>query len=247
MVGIVISDDRLRQRIDRRFHWPMIVLALLVLPLVALELFWTPQRGTALWWVSAVGITVIWTAFVAEFIIKIAIAECRIEYVRRNWLDIIIIALPALRPLRATAVVRTTKVFRLRGIGMKLARYVFTFIVGLEATERLLHRIGLKARRDRTDPRHMTRHQLMQEVKRLRRLADAWEDWHEAYAAHREQHDAGSDPLLPPPPTASDETDAPDAASDCDPEPDSTISRSCGSPSPSSTPPSVTSPGTPVG
>ncbi|MHC4421614.1 MAG: hypothetical protein ACYS1E_13580 [Planctomycetota bacterium] len=131
LVGIVISDDDLRQRVDRFFHWPMIVLALAILPLLAIEVFRAPAG--ALKWAIEIGFAVIWLAFVIEFVIKITIAECRLEYIRRNWLDIVIILVPLLRPLRAfratQGLARTTRVFKMRGVGMKCARYIFTVIV----------------------------------------------------------------------------------------------------------------------
>ena len=190
-VGMIISDDLLRGRVDRFFYWPMIVLALLMLPLLAIEFFIQPVRFSLAWWLNVTALFVIWLAFLIEFVVKITIAECRIEYVRRNWLDIVIIVMPALRPLRSIQTLRLTKtirVFTLRGVGMKFARYVFTIVIGLEATERLLRRVGLKARSERKDPAKMTRHELTAEVKRLRRLVDAWEQWHEAHEAHVREH-----------------------------------------------------------
>jgi hypothetical protein len=99
LVGVVISDDDLRQRVDHYFHWPMIVLALAILPLLAIEVFRQPTGAVKL--AIEIGFGVIWLAFVVEFAWKIAIAESRVEYVRRNWFDVVIILLPLLRPLRA--------------------------------------------------------------------------------------------------------------------------------------------------
>ena len=183
-VGIIVANDDLRAHVDRVFHWPMIVLALLVLPLLAIELYYLdrfPESernwiGILCW----IGFTVIWLAFFLEFVIKVAIAECRIEYCRRNWLDIVIIVVPALRPLRLTALVRTSRVFRLRGVGMKAFRYALAFIVGLEVADPWLKRIGLKKSKTRKEPEKMTRFELMDEIKRLRRRNDQWEDWHKA-------------------------------------------------------------------
>lgn len=204
-MGVVIADDELRQRVDRFFHWPMIVLALLVLPLLAIELYYLDRLeggeaspiGILCW----VGFSLIWLAFLVEFLIKIAIAECRIEYVRRNWLDLVIIVVPALRPLRATSIVRTSRVFKLRGVGMKAFRYVFAFIVGLDAAEPFLQKFGLKANKGRKDPEKMTRYELMAEVRKLRKLADAWEDWHRAHVEFTAKHGLASI-LMPPPPAA---------------------------------------------
>lgn len=190
LLGIVLADDGLRRRVDRFFHWPMVVLALAILPLLVLDymLVVRPAREGVLaqdwvFWLIRGGLTLIWLAFLIEFIVKIAVAECRWEYVRRNWLDVIIIMVPLLRPLRVAVVAKTSRIFTLRGVGMKLGRSVLTVVIGMEATERLLHRLGLRLRRDRTDPRDMTRHQLTRELLRLRRLADAWEEWYQHHLA----------------------------------------------------------------
>ncbi|MHC4948420.1 MAG: hypothetical protein ACYTG1_09185 [Planctomycetota bacterium] len=214
-VGTVVADDDLRIRIDRFFHWPMIVLALLILPLLALEFWHPPPRLSFFWWVSTGGLAVIWLAFLVEFVIKIAIAECRLEYVKRNWLDVVILLLPALRPLRAGYIVRTSRVFTLRGVGMKFARYFFTFLIGMEASERLMERFGIRHSEGRKDPRQMTRHQLVDEVKALRRLNDEWEAWHEAHERHVERHGRCT-----PMPAPSLETEPPrEAEPEPEPEP----------------------------
>ena len=167
------------------FYWPMIVLALLVLPLLLIEFHHVPEGWLA--WTVDIGFGLIWLAFLVEFIIKIAIAESRVEYIKQNWLDVIIIILPLLRPLRlGSAAARTTRAFRLRGVGMKFARLVFSFIIGMEATERMLDRMGVKVKDDRDLPEEMTRHQLMDEVKQLRRRSDEWERWHEKEQAFLE-------------------------------------------------------------
>lgn len=197
-LGIVIADDELRRRIDRYFHYPMIVLALLTLPLLILDYMYIQEAAASQatardwkWWLTISGLTLIWLAFLVEFIVKIAVAECRIEYVKRNWLDLVIIVIPLLRPLRAAAVARTTRVFTLRGVGFKFCRYVFTLIVGLEATDRVLQRLGWKAGPGRREPEKMTRFELMAEVRRLRRLNDQWQSWHRAeqeyLSAHRRE------------------------------------------------------------
>lgn len=208
-VGIVVADDDLRKRVNRLFHWPMIVLALLVLPLLFLRLYFNDSGGIRYREIiivaSDVALSVIWLAFVVEFVTKIAIAEHRVEYVKRNWLDLVIILLPMLRPLRVTSLARTSRLFTLRGVGMKFARYVITAVVGLEATERLLHRVGLKSRVDRKKPEEMTRHELMRAVKKLRKLSDAWDEWHEAHQDYLQAR--GIDPFDEVKPAVDDDAD----------------------------------------
>lgn len=210
-IGIIVADDELRQRIDAYFHWPMIILALLMLPLLAIDLWLRPAPLTATWIACNAALGIIWLAFLTEFIVKISIAECRVEYVRRNWLDVIIIVLPALRPLRVAFIARTSRIFALRGVGMKFISYAFSFVIGLEATDRLLERLGLKSKDGRPDPRTMTRHQLMKELRKLRRLSDQWELWYEAEQDYLEKS-LRTPPFESSPPR--EEADAPDSDDD---------------------------------
>ncbi|MEM7228458.1 MAG: hypothetical protein AAF432_06550 [Planctomycetota bacterium] len=180
-LGVVIADDHLRQRINEVFHRPMIYLALLTLPLLAFEFLILAKHVQAeldpLWWLCAQCMLMIWVAFFIEYVVKICLAESRVEYARRHWLDAMIILLPVLRPLRVAYIARTTRVFTLRGVGMKFVKYVFTVLLGMEATDRILIRFGLKRDGSRTHPDDMTRHQLVRELNQLRTRSDAWDAW----------------------------------------------------------------------
>jgi len=203
---IVIADDELRSRVHGLFHWPMIVLALLVLPLLAVGHFFAPARWSLLWWLSTFGLIVIWFAFLVEFVIKVAIAESRFEYARHNWIDIVIILLPALRPLRIASIARTGRMLRLRGVGMKALRYVVAFVLGLQATEQILGRFGVKKPGERSDPRRMTRAQLVKELTALRTTVDRWSAWHDAHVQWLEDH--GLRPPIAEPPSVEAEMEA---------------------------------------
>jgi hypothetical protein len=203
-LGIVISDDPLRARVDNFFHVPMIVLALLFLPLfgiehLAKEYLAGDLEATVRFW-TLIGALSIAFAFLVEFVTKVTIAESRFEYCRRNWLDIVIICLPFLRLFRVARLARTVRVFRLRGVGMKLLRHVLTLVVGLKYTERLLDRIGLHVGPHRMDPTKMTRMQIIDEIRKLRKAVDAWEGWFKAYQQFAAKHD-GFEPLPAKPET----------------------------------------------
>jgi len=202
LLGIIISDDELRMKIDWLFHWPMIVVALLVLPLLGVDFLYLAgheeRRFTTIWWICVIGSFLVWLAFLVEFVVKITIAESRLEYTKRNWLDVVIILLPIVGWLRVSRLARTTRVFRLRGVGMKFARHVLTVLLGLQITERVLERFGVNLKKGRHDPAAMTRYQLMDEVKRRRRQVDAWEAWYEAHQKHIEKHGGEALPAGPP-------------------------------------------------
>lgn len=185
-LGVIIADDDVRERVERTFHWPMILLAIAVLPLLALEVQGELPKHLALW--VDVGFGVIWVAFLVEFVVKIAVAESRLEYVKRNWLDLVVILLPVLRVLRISALGRSVRLLRLRGVAFKAARSAMTLFVTFSVADRLLRRLGVErdARPDRPPPASMTRYALIDEVAALRARNDRWAAWYEQHRAYLE-------------------------------------------------------------
>ena len=65
--GILVADDELRRRVDRLFHKPMIILALLVLPVLAIELLYLNteeyQSHDLAAWICRIALSWIWLAF----------------------------------------------------------------------------------------------------------------------------------------------------------------------------------------
>lgn len=55
-------------------------------------------------------------AFVAELVVKLAVARNRLAYLKENWPDVLIVAVPFLRPLRILRVLRVLP-FVVRGAG----------------------------------------------------------------------------------------------------------------------------------
>jgi hypothetical protein len=189
-VGWLDVDDDTRQRVDHLFHVPMLILSLLVLPVLGLEYlqwkanesqtsFWGQQYLTEDWLTVAVGaaMVVIWLAFMVEFTVKIAIAPNRLRYAARNWLDIVIIALPMLRPfrgmraLRAARIANVSRVFTLRGVVVKFARTAGAFVLGLEGVRRLRARFIPPADNPQAPPdyHYWTKSALIEEIERLKR------------------------------------------------------------------------------
>ncbi len=185
-LGIVIADDDVRERVERTFHWPMILLAVAVLPLLALEVQGDLPKDLAVW--VDVGFGLVWVAFLIEFVVKIAVAESRWEYVKRNWLDLVVILLPVLRVLRISALGRSVRLLRLRGVALKAARSAMTLFVTFSVADRLLRRLGVErdARPDRPPPASMTRYALIDEVSALRARNDRWAAWYEQHRAFLE-------------------------------------------------------------
>lgn len=137
-IGFVLdADDDHRRRVDRWFQIPMLVLALLVLPILVVHHYVVQQPRLSA--VLDILLGVIWVAFFLEFLIKITIARSRAQYCLKNWLDLVIIALPFLRPFRAARAARIlqlTRAYTLRGVGMKLFRTGVAFVVGTQVVRR---------------------------------------------------------------------------------------------------------------
>ena len=100
-------------RWERAAEWPLtaaaaaflaayaapIIVPALPLPLVAL-------CGTVVW--------VTWALFALDFVVRVALTDQRARYVLRHWLDVVIIALPLLRPLRLLRLVTLLQVLNRR-------------------------------------------------------------------------------------------------------------------------------------
>jgi len=111
-------DERWRvlEQLDDWLRVPMILLSLAWLVIVVIELAY---GGGALLEVFG---TAIWAVFIAEFLLRLAIAPDRLEFMKRNWLTVIALALPALRLFRAVRLLRAARALR----GMRLVRIVGT-------------------------------------------------------------------------------------------------------------------------
>jgi len=117
-VNGIERDERRRvlEQLDDWLRVPMILLSLAWLVIVLVEL---AHGASALLEVFG---TAIWVIFIAEFLLRLAIAPDRIAFVKKNWLTVIALAVPALRLFRALRLLRAARALR----GMRLVRIVGT-------------------------------------------------------------------------------------------------------------------------
>lgn len=146
-------DRRLRRHLERLFSVPMILIALLILPVLIVE-FFLSQQVSRYGWLRLfvhVGTGVIWFAFAAEFILMVSVAERKLVYIKEHWLDLAIILLPLLSFLRSLQVARASRLFRIGRIPQvtKVARVyrlrgtalrAFRALIVLEVIQRLMVR-----------------------------------------------------------------------------------------------------------
>jgi voltage-gated potassium channel len=133
--------------LERVLSVPMLLVALMILPILAVEFLWAgyvaayPSLALAL----DLGTAVIWLAFAGEFVVMSALAENKLLYIAKHWINLAIILLPFLAFLRGFQMVRllrlgkatkALKVYRLRGLGLR----AWQGLVALELVERVLHR-----------------------------------------------------------------------------------------------------------
>ena len=139
------------ERLDELATIPMLVIALMILPLLGIE-FLMKDRVTEVPWLSITlefSAAFIWFAFALEYVVMLSVAEEKIAYAKRNWLNLLIILLPLIAFLRGIQVVRAFRVARagklLRVYRMRsLLLRVYQALIALSAIERLLHRDARK-------------------------------------------------------------------------------------------------------
>jgi len=133
--------------LKRRFILPMIGIALLIVPVLLIE--WKLMDYVKSEWpdlridliLESVQ-TFIWCAFTFEFLLMISISDRKFNYVKKNWIDLLIILLPFvsfLRTLRISQIARlkyATRSFKMRSVITK-ARQGLIFVDFLQRILRL--------------------------------------------------------------------------------------------------------------
>jgi voltage-gated potassium channel len=117
-------DDRSR-RIARRFELPVLVAALLVIPVIAIE---QSDLGDPWRTIAAVLNWATWIAFAVELLVMLAVVPNRLRWVRDHPLEVVIVVLtPPFLPasLQAARALRLLRLFRLIRV-VQLARRVFS-------------------------------------------------------------------------------------------------------------------------
>jgi voltage-gated potassium channel len=118
------------ERAARLIEWPVVVLALLVVPALLLE---TRAESPALRTTAIVANWVIWVTFCVDFAIRWALAR-RLSFLRTAWFDALLIVisppvvpdfLQSARSLRALRALRLIRSVAVASMGLKLARRLF--------------------------------------------------------------------------------------------------------------------------
>lgn len=121
------------EQLDAWLQTPMIFLSFVWLVLLIVEFVWGSIRLFEIFG------TIIWIVFIAEFLIRMALAPEKLAFLRGNWITIIALVVPAVRLLRAFRVFRIARAAR----GLRLVRVVGATNRGMNAFRISLGRRGL--------------------------------------------------------------------------------------------------------
>lgn len=128
----------LHKALERVFSKPMLIIALLILPVLLIEFRYQEllQSSMTLKLILSISMGLIWCAFACEFILMVSSTNKKLAYVKKNWIDLAIILLPLVSFLRSLRIVRAVKlakfakmgrVYRMRGLFAKTVRAFLVF------------------------------------------------------------------------------------------------------------------------
>jgi voltage-gated potassium channel len=129
-------NEGLFNHLKKQFSIPMIIIALLIIPVLLIEWQFYEEvenfLNTDLSLLLGLIQGFIWFAFAFEFLLLIAITDNKFSYIKRNWIDLLIILLPFVSFVRSIRLVKVAKItqlsrgYKLRALLMK-AREGFIF------------------------------------------------------------------------------------------------------------------------
>ena len=102
--GTASRREDMLNKIERTTELPLLILAFAMVPLLAAPIFWdlSPRSEAVVLALDAL----IWALFATDLAVKLAIAPDRVQYARRHWLEVVIVLLPFVRPLRILWILR---------------------------------------------------------------------------------------------------------------------------------------------
>jgi voltage-gated potassium channel len=102
------------QRWERHAEWPLAAAALLFLVLYSVQVLARPHRHEAhVLWAST---WIIWGLFILDYVARLCLASDRSRWFFRHLLDLAIVALPLVRPLRLLRLIVLVEVLQ-RAVG----------------------------------------------------------------------------------------------------------------------------------
>jgi voltage-gated potassium channel len=134
-LGTTASQSRVRalREWEAWSRIPMAVLGLIWLALVIVELA-SGESGLLEFFGTA-----IWIIFIAEFLLRFTLAPERLVFVRRNWITVVALVVPAFRVFAGIRVLRAVRALR----SLRLVTIIGAANRGMNALRRTMRRRGL--------------------------------------------------------------------------------------------------------
>jgi voltage-gated potassium channel len=113
------SADAL-ERFERQTAWPMLILSLAIIPLLIVPIVadLSPAVETAFFAAD----WILWALFAVEYGVRLYLAPAKGRFVRSNVIDLVVVVIPFLRPLRVARSTRLLRLLSAARIGAFLAR-----------------------------------------------------------------------------------------------------------------------------
>ncbi|WP_205859494.1 potassium channel family protein [Phycicoccus flavus] len=123
-----MRDDARRERWERAGEWPLTVAALVFLLAYSWPIL---DPGLARTWVTVTDVLswVAWAMFAVDYLVRLLLSTHRARFVRRNVLDLAVVLLPLLRPLRLLRLITLLGVLNRRAGGSLRGR-VSVYVAG---------------------------------------------------------------------------------------------------------------------
>lgn len=102
--------ESLEERLNLILEWPMLAITLILIPVITIPILFSlaPPWQKVLYWIDIL----IWATFYIELFLKLLVSKNRLRTLKKNWLLVIILLVPAFRAFRLVRIARTLSVIR---------------------------------------------------------------------------------------------------------------------------------------
>ena len=85
----MLDTDELAQKLEKIIETPMIILAIIIIPIVLIELEILSTNAQIVSIATMID-DIIWFVFLFEYIILVSLYNDKVEYTRRSWLNLLV-------------------------------------------------------------------------------------------------------------------------------------------------------------
>lgn len=117
------------ERWEQAAEVPLMLAAFVFLAAFAVPIIWWPGTPAQVVLVCEALVWITWVIFAVDYLVRLILSQNRLSFAKRNWFDLIVIALPVLRPLRLLRLVTLLSVVNRRA-SSNLRGRVGTYVGG---------------------------------------------------------------------------------------------------------------------